>query len=138
MIKLFFLDESLQECQNVAAILNQYCYALGQAINLNKSGIFFSKDSPSLLRDNVKREPRVPELERSGKHLGIPFDWGASRRQMFGWILNKVNMKLEGWKEQFISKVGKEIRLKSVVQAVPKYAMLIFKIQVSICKAINS
>lgn len=46
-------------------------------------------------------------------------------------------MKLEGWKEQLISKAGKEILLKMVVQAFPQYAMSIFKITVSVCKAMR-
>lgn len=74
---IFFLNGSIKECQNVASILNQYCYASGQAVNLNKSGIFFSRDCPQLLRDNMKRELRVPELDRTGKYLGIPSDWGT-------------------------------------------------------------
>lgn len=35
-----FLDGTITECQNLHLILNQYCYATGQAINLNKSGVF--------------------------------------------------------------------------------------------------
>lgn len=46
-------------------------------------------------------------------------------------------MKLEGWKEQIISKASEEILLKTVVQALPHYAMSIFKIPVSICKDIE-
>lgn len=34
---IFFLDGKVKECQNLADILNQYCMATGQAINLNKS-----------------------------------------------------------------------------------------------------
>lgn len=85
----------------------------------------------------MKRELRVPELQRSSKYLGLPSDWGVSKRQIFAWILNRVNMKLKGWKEQIISKAGKEILMKLVVQALPQYAMLVFKIPISICKAIE-
>ncbi|XP_048138552.1 uncharacterized mitochondrial protein AtMg00310-like [Rhodamnia argentea] len=46
-------------------------------------------------------------------------------------------MKLEGWKETLISKAGKEILIKSVVQAIPQYAMSIFKIPTSICKSME-
>jgi len=36
-------------------------------------------------------------------------------------------MKLVGWKEIFLSKAGKEILLKIVVQVLQQYAMSIFK-----------
>lgn len=31
-------------------------------------------------------------------HLGVPSEWGATKKDMFAWILSKVNMKLESWK----------------------------------------
>lgn len=36
-----------------------------------------------------------------------------------------------------MTKAGKEILIKAVVQAIPQYAMSIFKIPLSICKAIE-
>jgi len=38
---IFFLDGTVRECQNLSNILHQYCVATGQAINRNKSGLFF-------------------------------------------------------------------------------------------------
>ena len=46
-------------------------------------------------------------------------------------------MKLEGWKENTMSKAEKEILIKAVVQALPQYAMSIFKIPISVCWAIE-
>jgi len=85
----------------------------------------------------LARELRVPLLDKIGKYLGIPSDWGSSKKDMFAWILGRVNAKLEGWKENLISKGGKEILLKSVVQALSQYAMMIFKVHVSICKSVE-
>jgi len=59
------------------------------------------------------------------------------KKEMFAWMLARVNMKLEGWKEKLLSKAGKEILIKAVVQALPQYAISIFKIPISICKAIE-
>lgn len=44
-------------------------------------------------------------------------------------------MKLEGWKENLISKAGKETLIKAVTQAIPQYAMSIFKLPISICQS---
>lgn len=91
---IFFLDGTIMEAQNVANILNQYRFTLGQAINLNKSGIFFGKECPQQPKTNIANELRVPIIEKTGKYLGIPSDWGQTKRQMFAWILARVNMKL--------------------------------------------
>lgn len=52
---IFFFHGTVVECQNLAAILHQYCFATRQAINLNKSGIHFSKSchAPNLERANI-------------------------------------------------------------------------------------
>ncbi|XP_039165786.1 uncharacterized protein LOC120292010 [Eucalyptus grandis] len=134
---IFFLDGNLTECQNIAQILSQYCYATGQAINLNKSGVVFSGNCPEALKHNLATQLRVPILQKTGKYLGIPTEWGHSKKELFAWILARVNAKLAGWKEKLLTKAGKEVLIKSVVQSIPTYAMSIFKLPVSICRAIE-
>lgn len=56
---IFFLDGTLVECQSLTLTLNQYCYASGQAVNLNKSGVYFSNNCPLPLRRNMVQELRV-------------------------------------------------------------------------------
>lgn len=125
------------ECRNLTLTLNQYCHAIGQAINLNKSGVSFSKHCPITLRRNLAQELRIPVIEKIGKYLGIPTDWGQLKKDIFAWILTRVNSKLEGWKEKLFTKAGKEVLITSVVKAIPSYAMAIFKLPVSICRTIE-
>lgn len=56
---------------------------------------------------------------------------------MFSWLLGRVNAKLEGWKEKYLSKRGKEVLIKSIVHSIPHYAMFIFKLPLSVCKSIE-
>lgn len=77
---IFFLDCSVRECQNLSTILHHYYYASGQAVNLNKSGLFFSKGCPNNLRRNMVSVLRIPEIAKTGKYLGIPLDWGSSKK----------------------------------------------------------
>lgn len=69
---IFFLDGTILECQNPATILNQYCFATGQVINLNKSGVYFSRGCPPSLKQNLAQELKVPIIDKTGKYLGIP------------------------------------------------------------------
>lgn len=85
----------------------------------------------------MSRQLRTPILQRYDKYLGIPAEWGRSKKEMFSWLLGRVNTKLEGWKEKYISKGSKEVLIKSVVQSIPHYAMSIFKLPLSVCKSIE-
>lgn len=57
---IFFLDDTIREAQSVSNVPNQYCYATGQAINLNKSGLYVGRDCPHNLKQNLASELRVP------------------------------------------------------------------------------
>ena len=61
-----------------------------------------------MLRRNMATEMRVSKLEKTGKYLGIASEWSQTKKQMFAWILGRVNMKIGVWKERMISKARKE------------------------------
>ena len=55
---------------------------------------------------------------------------------MLEFIKNKVKSKIKGWKNNFLSPARKEVMLKSVLSAIPSYALSCFKILDSLCKEI--
>ena len=72
----------------------------------------------------------------SDKYLGLPTIVGVDRSDCFQHLVDRVCQRLKGWKEKFLSVQGKEILLKAVAQAIPSYAMSVFKLPKGICKAI--
>jgi hypothetical protein len=62
---------------------------------------------------------------------------GIKRSDHFMYLLERVNLILQGWKEKLLSMGAKEILLKAVVQSIPVFAMGLFKIPKSICKEIT-
>lgn len=61
---------------------------------------------------------------------------GRNRYHIFETIKDKVWNRINNWKNIFLSQAGKEVLLKSVVQAIPTYAMSFFKLTRKTCKHI--
>ena len=57
---------------------------------------------------------------------------------MFTFIRERVWKKTHGWKEKLLSRVGKEVLIKSVLQAIPTYVMSVFSLLSTLCAKIKS
>lgn len=73
-----------------------------------------------------------------GKYLGLPATWGRNKTFALAWIKDRIMEKLDGWKEYLLNQAGKEVLIKSVIQAIPSYAMAIVKFPQSFCSELNS
>ena len=72
------------------------------------------------------------------KYLGLPMVGGKSKMSTFKELQERVTKRVIGWKGKHISKVGREVVIKTVAQAIPTYSMSLFKILKTICDGINS
>ncbi|OIT23670.1 putative mitochondrial protein, partial [Nicotiana attenuata] len=73
-----------------------------------------------------------------GMYLGLPAIVGRSKKMMLEFIKDKVKTKIKGWKGKFLSTEGKEVMLKSVLAAIPTYALSCFQLPDGPCKEITS
>lgn len=60
-----------------------------------------------------------------------------SKRQVFDFIKERIIKKISNWKTKFLSDVGKDVMLKSMVQTLPVYKMSCFKLPKGVCKDIT-
>jgi hypothetical protein len=135
---LLFFKASSEGAREIKSVLNVYCNASGQRINMDKSSIFFSKGCPEVIRGMIKGELQVAKETLNEKYLGMPSDVGISKSGAFKYLRDKVWKKVLGWLEQLLSVGGKEILIKSVAQAVPTFSMSCFKLPKGLCEHINS
>lgn len=63
---------------------------------------------------------------------------GKSKYNAFRGIKDRFWCKFQNWKNNFLSKVGKEVRIKSVLQVIPTYTMLVFMLPQNLCKDITT
>ena len=47
------------------------------------------------------------------------------------------NIKAEVWNKRFLSRAGKEVLLKSIIQAIPSYVMSVFLLPTTMCEEIE-
>lgn len=77
-------------------------------------------------------------MEVCETYLGLSMVGGKSKVYTFKDLQERKTKRVMGWKEKFISKVGRETLIKAVAQAIPTYSMSIFKIPKALCDTINS
>lgn len=135
---LFFMQATPEEMFQLVQILNLYCQASGQKINLMKSGLICGCAVPVASRHRLEGILHIQEWNNPGKYLGVPADWGRSRSSALGWIKDKILTKVDGWKEKLLNQAGKEVLIKAVIQAIPSYAMSLIRFPKNFCKQMYS
>ena len=49
-----------------------------------------------------------------------------------------MEKKIQGWKGQLLSRVGKEVLVKAVAQSIPTYMIGVFQLSVKLCNDLNA
>lgn len=135
---MFFGKSTAANCGTLLSILRRYELASGQCINREKSTITFSSKSSPEARRRVKTELNIPNEGGIGKYLGLPEHFGWKKWDIFASIVDRIRQRAHGWTSRFLSGAEKMVLLKSVLAAMPTYAMSCFKLLVSLCKQIQS
>ncbi|CAA0823185.1 Unknown protein, partial [Striga hermonthica] len=102
-------------------ILQKYQRFSGQKVNLYKSSMFLSKNCSEGLKNNICSILNGVVVKRSSKYLGLPLGIGASKKEAFQYVVDSVLNKIGSWKNNFLSTAGKEVLVKSVLQALPVF-----------------
>jgi hypothetical protein len=142
---LLFADDSLLFCRatfsewlNLTQLLQSYEQASGQKLNADKTSLFFSKNIGMEFREFICSSAGISSTSCYEKYLGLPALVGRSKTSTFIGIQSRVRKKLDGWKEKFLSQAGREILIKAVVQAIPRYSMSVFRLPKKLCSSLNS
>jgi hypothetical protein len=120
-----FFRASSTEALRMKKILSIYEVASGQAINLQKSEIFCSK--------NYHKQ----SVLGTGKYLSLPSMIGRSKKATFNCIKHRVWKTINSWSSKCLSKAGREVLIKLILQSIPTYFMSLFTLPSSLCDEIE-
>jgi len=118
-------------------ILSTYELAFGQAINLPKSEIYCSRNVPDDLKAHITDILGIQVVLGTGKYLGLPSMIGRDRKATFVYIKDPVWQKINSWSCKCLSKAGREVMIKSVLQEIPSYVMSIFQLPTTLLDSIE-
>jgi hypothetical protein len=121
-----FFKATPNEASVLKNILSVYETASGQAINLQKSEFYCSRNVPTEAREAVANQLGVSQVLGTGKYLGLPSMIGRSKKSTFKFIKDRLWKKISSWSSRHLSQAGREIMIKSILQSIPTYVMSIF------------
>ncbi|KAL0407261.1 UNVERIFIED_CONTAM: putative mitochondrial protein [Sesamum latifolium] len=141
---LLFADDTLIFCQAspgcsqiIKTVLETYRKASGQEINFSKSSVAFSKNTVGDLRQFILDDLTIRMENKMELYLGLPSRIARSKRDLFAIIRDQVWARINGWNAKLLSQAGKEVLIKSVIQAIPTYAMGCFRLPVTLLREIQ-
>lgn len=106
-------------------------------MNHSKTTTTFSKNVDGSLKLALCSLMGFSEGSVSGSYLGLPSLIERNKREVLGYIKDKVLSRIRSWNSRFLSRVGREILIKNVHQAVPNYAMSVFLLPLKTTREID-
>ncbi|KAL0442042.1 UNVERIFIED_CONTAM: hypothetical protein Sradi_0143100 [Sesamum radiatum] len=132
---LLLANDTLIFCQavqeaglRIKAILNILEEASEFKMNMSKSAIVFSRNTPLLIRMKVVASLGVPVVDKHDKYFGLPSVVGQSKWPVFDSIKDQIWRKMQSWSANKLSEASHAVMVKSVLQAIPIYSTSCFKL----------
>ena len=93
---LLFCEAKRGECQQLLEILTQYEEASGQAINKQKTTIFFSKNTTPSVKEEIQNLFDAQVMTNCEKYLGLPMVGGKSKVNTFKDLQEQITKRVMG------------------------------------------
>ena len=119
---MLFTKADRKNCVAIKDVLDSFCEISGQKISGKKSCVFFSPNVDQNTRIELGDVLGFRSTPSLGKYLGFPIKHKGSQ-QDFGFILDRIQSKLVGWKANLLSPAGRVVLTQSVTSTIPNYVM---------------
>lgn len=134
---LVFFKEKREDCMQIQNCLHTYERASGHIINFDKYALTVSPSTHSHVIDDIKNILSISIVQSHEVYLGLPTFSLRQKNLQFDYLRQRICKKKLCWNSKFFSMGGREIWIKSAVQAVPSYATSCFKLPISLCQIIE-
>lgn len=142
---MFFTDDivlvdeaSVAQLRFIQSLLNKFCEASGQRVNIRKSELFVSPNVENNLVERLKVECGFNVTRNLGSYLSMPVLHKKATAEDFAPLLDKINAKLASWKSRHLNFTSRLTLTKSVLSSIPVYSMVTMVLPSDIYAKIDS
>lgn len=134
---VLFGPATKREAEGFKECLDLYCNWSGQEISLEKSGVFFSKNIKPQKASDLRCILQMGNISKDTVYLGMPLFPSRSKNKTYGFTLDRITAKVEGWKSKMLSYAGRATLVKSVLSATPAYALAVTQLPENLCNKLD-
>ena len=135
---VLFSKATRRDAATLMKTLDKYCKWSGQAINMGKSRVYFSKHTQGQTRRTVKSILQMKNLKKDAIYLGAPLFLSRSPCKDFTFLIDKLESKLLGWRSKCLSWARRRTLINLVAKTLPNYAMSTFSVPNKVCDRLDS
>ena len=92
---LFFAEAKKNSCQKLLSIIQEFCKASGQKVNVDKSNIVFSTNTPADVKHQIVQCLGIKAANSPSNYLRIQSLWGKTKYEAIGYIQDRVLAKVK-------------------------------------------
>ncbi|XP_058766956.1 uncharacterized protein LOC131640587 [Vicia villosa] len=93
---------------------------------MTKSEVFFSNNLSNTTKEDLAVIMGVCHVLGTGNYLRLPSMIRRSKKATFSYIKDRIWKEINSWKGRSLSKAGKELMIKSILQVIPTYVMSMY------------
>lgn len=121
---LILLDSSIRDTLTFSRILQLFSQAIGMAVNQMKSTIILARNLVNESHTARQAFPyNIHPMDRGLKYLGFWLKPTCQNIADWVWLVSKVEKRLSFWSHRYLSRAGRLVLIKSVLEATPVFWM---------------
>ena len=115
-------EGTLNNLQNLEKILRRYQKATSMKINLEKSNLIHNNLDEDFITQAKSLIPvSISQIDEGFKYLGFHLKPNSYSTQDWMWLYKKIESRILLWTNHFLSRGGRLVLLKAVLQSIPVY-----------------
>lgn len=134
---ILFAEANIEQATIIHQCLQRFCSASGSKISYGKSRVYFSNNMSNDDQQSVSAALGIESTQDLGMYLGMPTLTSRVTRDTFGYLCEKIDRRLSGWKSKYLSLAGRITLAKSTITTLASYAMQTAKIPRTVCDDID-